>query len=406
MSSSEKVTHMKKTGIIKAVCTGALAAVCCFGLAACGGASSSSSETSAPDVHDTTGGVAATVNGVEIGEDAITAYIEDFRASSGLTDEASWAQWMVDGDYTPATVREDVINYYVQQEVIRLAAADQGITISQEEIDEQVAAMRAYYDSDEDWEQALAYMGINEAQYREMLELSFLQQGLLEAVGSEGEIDEEELLMYAQIYGTAYNGAKKSSHILFAADDEATAQQVLDKINSGAISFEDAAAQYSMDSSAADGGNVGWDAMSTFVTEYQDALDQLSEGEVSGLVVSQYGIHIIKCTEVYNAPEEITSIDDIPADFADAIRATLADSSKQTAYSEWLNEYQTNCDIVINEMPEGLPYDVDTTGYVSSYDDSTTFNLEEGTVEDGAAEGEATESEDAAASQPGEVSAS
>ncbi len=43
---------------------------------------------------------------------------------------------------------------------------------------------------------------------------------------------DEVLLQYAQMYATYYNGAKKSSHILFNSDDEATAQEVLDKINS------------------------------------------------------------------------------------------------------------------------------------------------------------------------------
>lgn len=49
---------------------------------------------------------------------------------------------------------------------------------------------------------------------------------------------------------------------------------------------------------------MGWDKTSSFVQEYTDALSGLEKDQVSGLVTSSYGIHIIKCTDVYNAPKE------------------------------------------------------------------------------------------------------
>ena len=42
-----------------------------------------------------TGGVAATVNGTEISEDTITQYINDMRSSNGLTDDDSWAEYLL-----------------------------------------------------------------------------------------------------------------------------------------------------------------------------------------------------------------------------------------------------------------------------------------------------------------------
>mgnify|MGYP000674167711 FL=1 len=61
-----------------------------------------------------------------------------------------------------------------------------------------------------------------------------------------------------------FNGAKRSSHILLTAEEgeddaalAARAQELLDQINAGEISFEDAASQYSTDTgSAANGGDV------------------------------------------------------------------------------------------------------------------------------------------------------
>ncbi len=49
---------------------------------------------------------------------------------------------------------------------------------------------------------------------------------------------------------------------------------VLDKINSGELSFEDAVEQYSEDTGSKEKkGDVGWDKLTTFVDSYQTALE-------------------------------------------------------------------------------------------------------------------------------------
>ena len=108
---------------------------------------------------------------------------------------------------------------------------------------------------------------------------------------------DEDVLSYAQTYISSFDGAKRSSHILFDADDTETAQSVLDQINAGTLDFAEAAKTYSKDSSAQNGGDVGWDKLNSFVSEYTAGLADLSKGQVSGLVTSSYGIHIIKCTD-------------------------------------------------------------------------------------------------------------
>lgn len=361
---------MKKMNFLKIACAAALSAACCFAVVGCSQTKSDSGDVS---VSDTSEGVAATVNGTEIGEKAVTSYIANFRSMSNLESDADWAQWLVDNNYTAADIREEVINYYASQELVRQAAEENDIKVESSEIDSQVQQMRSYYDSDEDWENALKQIGTTESQYRSLLEVSMLQQALQEKVAQPEDPTDEELLQYAQMYATYYNGAKKSSHILFNSDDEATAQEVLDKINSGELDFAEAAKEYSQDEgSKEDGGNVGWDKLTSFVDEYQTALDGLEEGQVSDLVTSSYGIHIIKCTQVFNAPEEVTSIDQLPSEFMDSIKSTLEASAKQQAYSQWYQDYKSNADIQINDMPSGLVYDVSLDGVEPSSTSAST----------------------------------
>ena len=350
---------MKASSLMRVLCVGALAALCGFGLTACG----SNSDSGIADVSDVSGGVAATVNGVEIGENAVTDYIAAFRVNGGLEDDAAWAQWLVDNDYTVEDIRADVIEYYVSQELIRQAAAENDVTVEASEVDAQVETMRSYYQTDEEWAEALKALGTTEDQYRSTLELSMLQSGLQDKVVKDAEPSKKEILDYGQMYASAYDGSKKSSHILFNSGDKDKAQEILDKINAGELKFAEAAEEHSQDTgSAADGGNVGWDKLNTFVEEYQTALDGLDKGEVSGLVTTEYGIHIIKCTDVFNAPSEITSTKQLPDEFIDSIKASLESENKEVAYTEWYEGYKADAKTKVNDMPKDLPYDVSLEG--------------------------------------------
>ncbi|MCD8317063.1 MAG: peptidylprolyl isomerase, partial [Eggerthellaceae bacterium] len=266
--------------------------------------------------------------------------------------------------YTPESVREEIIDGYVTQELIRQEADARGITIDSDTVDQYVESMKSNYSTDEAWEDALEAAGMTEDEYRENIELSLMASELQTALGEETEVTDEEVLEYAQNYASTLDGAKRSSHILFSDDDYDEAVEVLDELRNGEIDFADAAEEYSIDTgSASQGGDVGWDALSSFVTEYQDAVDGLEVGEISDIVESDYGYHIITVTDEWTAPDEITSLDQLPDEFVDSFRSSLESSNASSAYSEWLSEARDSADIVINDMPEGLPYDVDMSAY-------------------------------------------
>lgn len=367
---------MKTANIMKAVCVAGLAATCVWGLAACAdGASASGTKTY-------TGGVAATVNGTEIPEDEVTGMVESIRSQMSMTDADTWGQWLADNAMTPESVREEMIDSFAQQELIKQGAKEKNISVESSEIDDIVNKTKANYEDDEKWKAALEQAGFTEEKYRENVESQLLQKKLTESFASDEEPSQEDLLKYAQMYASAYDGAKRSSHILFDSGDEATAQSVLDQINSGQLDFAEAAKQYSKDTGSKDaGGDVGWDKTSSFVQEYTDALSGLQKDQVSGLVTSSYGIHIIKCTDVYNAPKEkaddgtetvkITSLDQIPSEWQETIKESLQSQGQTTNYQNWLKEKKESSDLKINDMPSGLPYDVDMSKYQTEDSNST-----------------------------------
>ena len=155
----------------------------------------------------------------------------------GVTDEDSWGNWLAQNGYTPESVREEVINSYVQRELIRTGADERGITVDSAEVDGYVDQMKQNYDTDEKWQEALTQAGMTEDEYRSEIELQLKNRGLIESFASDEDPSEEDMLQYAQMYATTYDGAKRSSHILFDSGDEATAQEVLDKLNAGELDF-------------------------------------------------------------------------------------------------------------------------------------------------------------------------
>ncbi len=353
---------MMHGSLLRKISVVGVSAACCLALAGCSGTN-----------YGYTGGVAATVNGSEIQEDTITKYIQDFRTSSDLTSDDDWGNWMSENSFDPSTVRDQVVDYYVEIELKKQACEEKGITVDDSQVDEQIDKIKANYDSDDAWKEALSSAGLTEDQYRESVAAGLRDQALEEAVaGDSATADDASVLNMLNTYYTMFNGAKKSSHILFASSDTEKAQEVLDQINAGTLDFAEAAKQYSTDTtSAEDGGNVGWDCINNFVTEYTDALDNLSKDQVSGLVTSDYGIHIIKCTDEFTTDGTATDLSAYPSEFVDYISKIIKSQNESSAYSTWFSDYKSQADIQNNDMPEKVPYNLDMTKYESSSDSSS-----------------------------------
>lgn len=93
----------------------------------------------------------------------------------------------------------------------------------------------------------------------------------------------------------------KARHILIrtsAVMSDERAKQQLDQLRlrilQGGESFEDLARRYSKDSSAPQGGDLGWLSPGETVPQFEQAMDALSEGDLSEPVKSPFGWHLIK----------------------------------------------------------------------------------------------------------------
>ena len=206
---------MMNAKFAKTIASIGIAAACMAGLAACSG----NSETS---------GVAATVNGVEISEEDVTNQIENIRnqviqsmqnSDETLSADDAWGQYLVAVGETPESLREEVIDSLVDKELVKSGAADKGVTIDEEEVESYVKETSSQYESQEKWEKALSEAGITEDEYRDMIRTSLTDQALQEQFTEAATADEATVLETAKTYVSYYDGAKRSSHILFKVED-------------------------------------------------------------------------------------------------------------------------------------------------------------------------------------------
>ena len=360
-SSSRKKarkTRMSKTVKIVLVVIGVLAMLLSVSAMACSGLMSQAEDTGSG--YKLTGGVAATINGTNLTEDTVTKQIMSMRTSYGYTKDEDWAQYLVDNDLTPKKYRKQLIDSYTQQILLQQAQKENGVTVSDEEVEKAWKDACKSAGGAKTFKETLKTYGYTEDTYKDSLKESLAQQKLKDAVAPTSKPKDSEIVDYINENLSNYNDARRSSNILIKVDSDASdedkaaakakAQECLDKINSGELSFEDAVEQYSDDTGSKE-----------------------KKGDVSDVVESTYGYHIIKCTDYFHVDNQVDDIKQVPKAIKKYVSNVVKTQAASTAYSEWLEQYKKDADITVNPMPKDVPYNVSLKGVTkSSTDDSST----------------------------------
>lgn len=138
----------------------------------------------------------------------------------------------------------------------------------------------------------------------------------------------EEALQEA--YDEAYKNVEparewNASHILVETEEEALG--LIERLEAGE-EFADLAQEASSDTSAANGGELGWFASGMMVPDFEAAVVALEVGAVSAPVQTQFGWHVVKMNE--------TRLRDVPTleDVADELRPQIERAAVQARLDE------------------------------------------------------------------------
>jgi peptidyl-prolyl cis-trans isomerase D len=157
----------------------------------------------------------------------------------------------------------------------------------------------------------------------------------LDSVASQISVPEGDLRAYYEQNKSRYgrDEQRRASHILFTVGDTGTAkdkagarkiaEEVLAKVRANPADFAKLAKQYSRDpGSAANGGDLGLFGRNMMVKPFEDAAFQLKEGEISNLIESDFGFHIIRLTEI--KPAQVKSFEEVRAEIETEYRRQQA----------------------------------------------------------------------------------
>lgn len=132
----------------------------------------------------------------------------------------------------------------------------------------------------------------------------------------------------------------KASHILVKSEKEA--KDLLGQIKAGA-NFEELAKKHSVDSSAAKGGDLGWFGKGSMVPAFEKAALALKEGQVSDVVKSDFGYHIIKLTG--KRPAGTSPFEEVK----EQIKAAIMPTKQQEVFQKIKEDLKKDAKIVVKE---------------------------------------------------------
>ena len=121
-----------------------------------------------------------------------------------------------------------------------------------------------------------------------------------------------------------------AKHILVKEEEECA--KVLEAINNGEKTFEDAAKECSTCPSGQQGGDLGEFGRGQMVKEFEDAAFDAEAGQVVGPVKTQFGYHLIKVEKKNEAAQ--TPFEEVTAQ----IKQNLMNQKRNERYSEKVSE--------------------------------------------------------------------
>ena len=236
----------------------------------------------------------AVVNGQEISGEAVQFELDRlvrFYMSHGMT--------MDEVKKNLPKLEEKALDQAIGAKLLLDQAANLDIPVSAADIDAEVAKVVTQVGGAENYQKALAAQGITEERFRKEIEKGAKVNKLVEqACSSVADPTDDEVAAFYAAHKAEYVAPEQvlCQHILVKGTDDAALDKIKDiraRIVDGKADFAEEAKRHSDCPSGQQGGSLGWFGRGMMVPEFDKAAFEMKKGEVSGVVTTQFGYHII-----------------------------------------------------------------------------------------------------------------
>jgi len=210
------------------------------------------------------------------------------------------------------TMFNQILENQVQEKLLLVRAEEDSIEVDNEMIEEYVRAhMRQIKDQNgaEAFEAELKRMGFTERQFRDHLRQNyrkdFIRDTMYRSLAGQVSVSPRDVTQFQKAYKAGESDMISLSHIVISPKptgskvDKAReqAKAVLDRLHAGE-DFAELAGEFSEDPGSGNrGGDLGFFSRGTMVPEFEEVAFSLQPGEISDLVQTKFGIHIIRTDE-------------------------------------------------------------------------------------------------------------
>ncbi|WP_246153108.1 peptidylprolyl isomerase [Oryzomonas rubra] len=256
-------------------------------------------------------------------------------------------------------IRHAVLNQLVEKKLIEQKARELNIKIGDEEIRQAIDDVKRQnkIPSQEALVSALATQGLTFDQYRDQLrdQLERLRLVSME-VRAKIQVGESEMREYYEANQAKYTEDESfhARHIFFRTSEKAPAEEikramttalmVLAEAKSGK-NFVELAKSYSEDPAARkDGGDLGVFKKGDMLPELEQTILALKPGEVSELVSTPAGFHIIKLEERIKG--KVKPFESVKTEIED----TIYRKKSEERFSQWAKELRSRASVEIKDL--------------------------------------------------------
>ena len=280
----------------------------------------------------------AEVNGVKITAEQFDKNVALFKMDAEIQYGSDiFAKDNTDTLELIATIKEQVIEKLIMEEVLIQAATKKNITVSEEDIKAAFDEFVAFRDSNATFKTAVEKYGLDDAFVKEVLKRDAIIYEYQQSLKTELNITEANAeAFYNENIDMFDMDEVKARHIL--VDDALLADELYERLTKGE-DFAELAQEYSKDpGSAANGGDLGYFRRNDMVKEFEEASFSMEIGEISKPVQTNFGYHIIKVEDKVLGKEE----------FAD-VKAEIIDYLERLEFQKHIEELVEKAEVTKKE---------------------------------------------------------
>ncbi|MDZ4677278.1 MAG: peptidyl-prolyl cis-trans isomerase [Oligoflexia bacterium] len=234
----------------------------------------------------------------------------------------------------PAIIRkakEAVIREFIVSTLLRQYATSKDLVVTQQDIDIEIDRVRKTYPDDFTFKTALATEGLSIDEWRERITKSLLEKKVFKVIDNSTGTQQKDLEADAQKF---YEEHKSEfirpaqvhlQQIVVTKEDDA--QRLMKKIREG-TPMSDLAKRFSISPDGAEGGDIGYVSKGT--TPAFDTAFNMRKGQLSGVIKSNYGFHVIKVLDKRDQTRQ--SFDQVKK----RLMMRLAMERQQEGFQKWL----------------------------------------------------------------------